>query len=121
MRVLLVDDDEDTVTVMQVLLELSGYQAHGFTTFAKAEAFAETWTPNVLLVDLLTPEGKSDVFAAKLRQAIPNLLVVVITGFPAPHKAAHWYDHYMIKPIDPEELFRVFDQHRNCQAPPGAV
>src|SRR5581483_5637315 len=78
-RVLVVDDDQDTVDATVQLLNYVGYQAIGTTSAQDAIKMAQAQPPAVVLLDLCMPGCNGSNLAQDLRQlpdmshAIPDL------------------------------------------------
>jgi CheY-like chemotaxis protein len=112
MRVLLVDDCRDSVTALQLLLELAGYQVSGCTSGHEAHAIAQTWTPDVLVVDVAMPGMSGDVLVSRLREMLPTLFAIAVSGCPAPLASISPFDHYLVKPADPAELQALLQSYQ---------
>ena len=69
-RVLVVDDDFDTLEVMRVILESHGAQTTAATTAAEGFAALETFRPEVILSDIGLPGEDGYDFMRKVR-ALP--------------------------------------------------
>ena len=69
-RVLVVDDDRDTLEMMQVILESHGAQTAVAGTAAEALAVLETFHPEVILSDICLPDADGYSFIRKVR-ALP--------------------------------------------------
>lgn len=72
-RVLVVDDDEDTVRIVTFRLRQQGHQVAGATSAAEAlEVIADRGRPDVLVVDVSMPDLDGLQFIGRLR-ADPDL------------------------------------------------
>jgi CheY-like chemotaxis protein len=71
MRVLVVDDDLDTLEVMRVILESHGAESAVATTAAEGLAALETFRPEVILSDIGLPDEDGYEFMRKVR-ALPS-------------------------------------------------
>src|ERR1700682_1463188 len=84
-RVLVVDDEIDTLNLLQTILELSGYQA--FTTLNSVDAItlAEVEHPDCVLLDIMMPhlDGFTLCKMMRLHPATANLPIVFVTAYSA--------------------------------------
>ena len=55
MRLLFIDDDEDTVVLFKVLLEKFGHSVEGCHLPSQCVGLAKTFRPDVIFLDLLMP------------------------------------------------------------------
>ncbi len=78
LRILLVDDDEDTLEITALILRLCGYEVVMARSGETALAVARVYRPDVALLDLRMPGMDGFVLAAKLtdvwRSAPPRLV-----------------------------------------------
>ncbi len=84
-RVLVVDDEIDTLNLLRTILEISGYQA--FTTLNSVEAImmAEVERPDCVLLDIMMPQldGFTLCKMMRLHPATKNLPIVFVTAYSA--------------------------------------
>ena len=86
MRVVLVDDAADFRTLVRITVG----RADGFTVVAEAGdgidglAAVEAQQPDLVITDLQMPRMDGLAFSAAVREAHPDLPIVMITGFPVP-------------------------------------
>ena len=110
-RVLLVDDDPDMLAICDNALSRGGYETTCVATGEEAVAEVRRHPFPAAVVDLVLPDvGGLDVVSA-IRQADPEAVVIIITGFASLDSAIEAvrrgvYD-YLRKPFDTEELARV--------------
>lgn len=110
-RVLLADDDPDTLEVVGRLLELGGAEVRTAGNGLEAIDEALEEPPDVLLCDLQMTDIDGYQVAARLR-AIPEtagVRQVALTGHGSPmdfERSRHaGFDAHLVKPVEPEELF----------------
>lgn len=116
-RVMLVDDDIDTVEALAALLALEAHVVQTATTACEAlEKFPE-FAPDVALIDLHLPEVDGFALARALRN-MPrsmNTIFVAVTGSVSTDdrnaSLNAGFDYHMSKPVDIEELTRVLDKY----------
>ncbi len=85
MRVLVVDDEFETLNLLRTILEISGYQA--FTTLNSVEAItlAEIERPDCILLDIMMPQldGFTLCKMMRLHPATAHLPIVFVTAYSA--------------------------------------
>ena len=109
-KVLLIDDDIDTLRLVGLMLQHQGYQISAASSGKQGIAKAESEQPDVVLLDVMMPGMDGFEVARRLRQdprtkSIPILMFTArsqlddkITAFEA------GADDYLIKPTNPVEL-----------------
>jgi CheY-like chemotaxis protein len=125
LRVLVVEDDPESLQLMGVLLSLWGYKPRLYPDGpAGLEAVAEEM-PEVVLLDLGLPGIDGFEVAEKIR-ASPGgeaPLIVAVTAFRGEeHRRralASGFDKYLMKPVDIETLRLVLAQAPRSSSPPG--
>jgi CheY-like chemotaxis protein len=115
LRVLVVDDNEDTAHSLAILVGLWGHDAHAVLDGRAALEEARDFRPDVVLCDLLMPEVDGLRVAEGLRRhaAHAGTLLVAVTGQgDEEHRqlAAHAGFHaHMVKPVQPDGLQRLLE------------
>jgi signal transduction histidine kinase/ActR/RegA family two-component response regulator len=112
LRVLLVDDDEDSLQMLAVLLKGCKANVQAASSAAKALAALEWYEPDVIIADLAMPEedgysliAKVKAFAAISGRQIPALALTAYVRIEDRDRAlASGYDTFVPKPIEPCEL-----------------
>lgn len=79
-RVVIVDDEREFAATLARRLELRGYEATAFTTAEEALAAAGSAPPDVVLLDLRLPGMSGMELLMTLRQLVPGVRVVLLTG-----------------------------------------
>jgi len=114
-RVLVVDDEPDTVAVVQALLALQGADVRTARSTPDALAVLDQWRPDVLVSDIGMPGDDGYALIARVRAragtdsgAIP---AVALTAYARVEDRirvlAAGFDMHVAKPIDPAELVAV--------------
>jgi CheY-like chemotaxis protein len=111
-RVLVVDDDRDTVGSWATLLRAWGYETAAAHDGAEALRQAEALAPDAVLLDLGLPGLDGYEVARRLRERLgPNVLIVAVTGRVQPldrvAAAAAGIDLHFAKPAEPDEVRRA--------------
>lgn len=109
-RLLVVDDDEDIRTFLQVTLELAGYEVVQATDGEDGVRQAIDERPDLVLMDVMMPkmDGITAVRRLRLDGRTSHLPIIVLTAkAQADDKVsglAAGADDYITKPFDPDEL-----------------
>jgi CheY-like chemotaxis protein len=112
-RVLLVDDNADSVEPLSLLLEARGHQTRIATGGAEAILLAEEFQPQCVVLDLGLPLMDGYEVARRLREQ-PNgreVVLVALTGWAGRDvrtKAAEaGFDYHLVKPVNWDELEQI--------------
>jgi CheY-like chemotaxis protein len=119
-RVLVVDDNVDFVTMLAAILRHKGFHVRTANTGPDGVAIATRWLPEVLLLDIGLP-GLDGYEVARRIRADPTLAaspggpvrmkLIALTGYGQESDVAlamdAGFDHHMVKPCDLEELQRL--------------
>lgn len=116
--VLIVEDDRDTASAMQRILERAGFRAEHVQRLAEAFEQVEKNPPSIVLLDLSLPDGDG-VDAIKALTANQQTQVIVISGTDDAERTrkclqAGVFD-FLVKPAEAKELVfavRRADGHR---------
>jgi CheY-like chemotaxis protein len=120
LRVLLVDDDRDTVETLQAILRDEGHAVHGVYTGKAVLSAAALFRPDALICDIAIP-GLSGYAVAQAMRHSPlqarRPLLIAMTGFwrEAPDRivAQHvGFDHHLLKPVDSQALLDILAGHK---------
>lgn len=109
MRVLLVDDDVDTVDMVGMLLRSAGHDvqvAYGGTEALEA---CDAHAPEIAITDINMPGMSGQQLAAALRKKRgKQIQLVSLTGrFDRGVAFAGAFDHHLGKPVTAQQLFQV--------------
>ncbi|TMB11804.1 MAG: response regulator [Deltaproteobacteria bacterium] len=108
-QILIVDDDEDTRTVLQDLLELNGYAVRAFPDARRAIDAACALRPALMLVDYFLPDANGVWLVQQLRDAgLGQVPVVLTTGSNEGREQAERLGvRSMEKPFDVSRLLEL--------------
>jgi len=112
-RILIADDNYDAAEALSLQLERTGHQVATAHNGIEALAVAETFHPDVVLLDLGMP--RMDGYEAARRMRLEpwgkRVLLVALTGWGQQQDrqktAAAGFDVHLVKPVAEAELFRV--------------
>jgi DNA-binding response OmpR family regulator len=109
-RVLVVDDDLDTVHSMAMLIKMMGHEVQFAINGFAAIDVARTFRPQVILLDLGLPDFKGDQIAKQLKwePGLENVRIIAISGRSGEEDRqralAAGFEDYRVKPLDPAVL-----------------
>lgn len=110
-KILLVDDDLDTLKLVGLMLQRQGYQILAANSGLQALSMAEKESPNLILLDVMMPEMDGYEVTRRLR-ANPQTTHIPIIMFTAKGQVEEKImgfesgaDDYLTKPTQPKELF----------------
>ncbi|MGD1073038.1 MAG: AAA family ATPase [Bryobacteraceae bacterium] len=92
--VLLVDDNRDLLQFLERLMAESGWELLVAESASDARRIVAKRKPNAALLDYMLPDGNGVELAQQLKQMIPNLQVIMMTGSVlAPEEEAICEEH----------------------------
>jgi DNA-binding response OmpR family regulator len=121
LRVLVADDDQDTVVTLTVLLQDEGYEVQGVNTGRNVMGAILDFAPDAVILDINLPDLSGWEVARRIRDRRgPQPLLIGISGEykkGADKVLAHisGFDHYILKPYDPQMVFAALDELRTGQ------
>ena len=111
-RILVVDDEEDVRRVICDLIKVDGYQVADVPNGDEALAMATGSGVDLVLTDLMMPGMSGWQLLRALKQAKPQLPVVLLTGYVSGEGEAlltrSEFDGYLVKPVDHERMRVMF-------------
>jgi signal transduction histidine kinase len=113
-RALVVDDNPDAVSMLGDALRMFGYETRTAGDGPAALAIADSFQPQVVLLDLGLPVMDGHEVAERLRALDPPPLTVAVTGYgqetDRARSAAAGFAAHFVKPVDLEELKNTLDR-----------
>jgi CheY-like chemotaxis protein len=109
-RVLIVDDNEDTVTSLSIMLRILGHEVHSARDGLQALEAANSFRPDVVLLDIALPKMNGYEVARRIRQESwgENMKLVALTGWGQEEDKRRsieaGFDHHLTKPMEPTAL-----------------
>ena len=76
-KILVVEDDENILTVVSSLIEANGYQVISAKNYACAKTMYASHIPDLIILDLGLPDRDGTVFISELRQKDPTPIIVL--------------------------------------------
>lgn len=116
-RILIVEDNVDSADTMQLLLQISGYDARTAYDGTSAIDVAREFEPQAILLDIGLPRKDGYEVARELR-ALPqtrSAFLVALTGYghdeDRKRAAEAGFDAFQVKPVDPGTLEKLLEKH----------
>ena len=114
-RILVVDDNEDAAEMLEALLSLNGHIVRTSFSARKALDIAAEFAPDVCLLDIGMPEMDGYELAVKLREFLPDALIISVSGWgqekDRQRSREAGFDHHFVKPVEFNTLLKVIDNH----------
>jgi PAS domain S-box-containing protein len=115
-RVLVVDDTADVAESMATLVELMGHDVRSANDGPTALDLAESFGPDIVLLDIGMPQMSGYEVARRLRQTIvgKRAFLVAMTGWGQEEDRRRasdaGFDQHLTKPVEPGQLDRLFER-----------
>jgi CheY-like chemotaxis protein len=112
-RILIVDDNELSANSLSILLGMAGNETRTAYDGAEAVVTAETFRPDVVLLDLGLPLMDGYETCTRIRQQPwgKDILVVALTGWGQAEDRRRsteaGFDRHIVKPADPVQLMKM--------------
>ena len=114
-RVLVIDDNADTIDALAALLQVLGHQVRGAQRGRDALRMAHEFDPHLILVDIGLPDVSGYEVVGALRAAPEHCdrLIVALTGYgqskDIARASAAGFSEHIIKPIDLATIQRLLE------------
>ena len=121
-RVLLVDDNRDSVESLALLLALSGYETEMAHDGLEAVELATSWRPDVVLLDIGLPRMSGYEVCRAIRAEAwgRNIPVIALTGWGQDEarqlSAEAGFTAHLVKPVDFPRLTKILAEVRTQAA-----
>lgn len=115
-RVLLVEDHPAVAEGLTRLLRVLGYDVRAERNPVDAIVTAETFQPDVALLDIGLPAMNGYALAMELRARLGGMapVLIALSGYDQPldlrHSQATGFATHLVKPIDAEDLVNAIDR-----------
>jgi DNA-binding response OmpR family regulator len=114
LRILVADDEPDSVAALKLLLNDEGHDVVGLSKGAEVLRMIEEFKPDAVVLDIAMPDLSGYEIAKEIRKryGVITPLLIAITGR---YKQASdrmlgqivGFDHYLLKPYEPNELLAL--------------
>jgi PAS domain S-box-containing protein len=120
-KVLVVDDNDDTATSLQMMLEMLGHDVRTAHDGPQALEVARAYQPDLVLLDIGLPKLNGHEVARRIREQPwgKDMKLVAMTGWGQDEDLRRskeaGFDHHLVKPVEPAVLEDLLT--RLCPAP----
>jgi two-component system, response regulator RegA len=112
--ILIVDDDRAFCAALSGAMRRRGLKVMVAHDYEDAISEADAWEPQLAVVDLRMPGRNGLEVVATLKERLPALRIVVLTGFGSIATAVEAIKlgavHYLTKPADADEVLAAFER-----------
>lgn len=118
-RIVVVEDNADSRTTLQMLLQLEGHEVRTAPDGMQGIDAIIGWKPDVALIDIGLPQMDGFEVAQRLRSQLlqPMPLLVALTGYGFPADRARalaaGFDVHLVKPLKLDDLRTVLETWKN--------
>ena len=113
-KILVVDDEQNIREIIKDLLEMRGYEV---TTAVDGEDALEKMkfeSFDLFILDVFMPRLNGLELMKKIKETLPLAVIIISTGYSSINGALNAIRngafHYITKPINGDELFKVVDK-----------
>jgi signal transduction histidine kinase/ActR/RegA family two-component response regulator len=123
LRLLIADDNKDAADTLALLLSLDGCEVRTVYGGRAAVSMAETFHPDVALLDIGMPEmdGFATARAIRRQHGGMKICLVAVTGWGQEHDKRRSYEAgfamHLTKPVDPDRLRALLARLRTGASP----
>jgi len=113
LRILVVDDNEDSADSLVMLLRIEGHAARAAYSGLSAIRIAVDWCPQAIVQDIAMPGMTGYDVARTLRQwpGTTGALLIALSGSEERKRSKEaGFDHHLVKPVDFEEIRRLLSR-----------
>lgn len=120
LRILVVDDDRDTVEALSLVLRGEGHVVHGAYSGKEVLPAARILRPDAIILDISVPGMSGYAVAQEIRNTFLEArrpLLIALSGLwkePSDRMLAQQvgFDHHLLKPCDTTELLALLEPLR---------
>jgi DNA-binding response OmpR family regulator len=110
LRVLVIDDNEDVRTVIQLSLEAEGFEVSVAENGTRAANVLRACRADVVITDILMPEQDGIETIAQLRAEFPDIKIIAMSG--ATSARGTGFDYLSVpRELGAQILRKPFDMH----------
>ncbi len=117
-RILIADDNEDAASSLALFLQMAGHETRVAKNGAQALAIAETFLPDVAVLDIAMPiiDGLEAAKSLRARAVGKDMVLLALSGFGQDSDKRRsidaGFDAHLVKPVDLATLEKLIDAHR---------
>ena len=116
-RILIADDNEDAASSLALFLQMAGHETRVAANGAQALAIAETFLPDIAVLDIAMPiiDGLEAARSLRARATGKNMLLLALSGFGQDSDKRRsidaGFDSHLVKPVDLATLEELVGAH----------
>ncbi len=107
-KILLIDDDPDVITVLQLLLKKKGYQVATASREEEAYKQVELFKPHLIVLDVLLSGGDGRTICKKLKsiESSTHIPIIMFSAHPGAQKnmGSFGADDFLSKPFESNKI-----------------
>ena len=125
LRIVIADDDPDTVLTLAAILQDEGHEVYGFGTGREALAAARMYKADVMIVDIQMPDMTGYEITRRVQDRLidPPLMIAISGRWKGESdmllSVSVGFDHHLVKPCDPAKLISYLDDWNTRRSPPA--
>ena len=108
MRILIVEDHEDTRHALIRLLKRWGFEVASAPTLQNGLSFLEAGPFDAIVSDIALPDGTGYALVREAKRRWKNVLAIALSGYNLPGDVhigrLSGFDHHLTKPVDCQQL-----------------
>ena len=112
-RILVVDDESVIAETVVEILKQEGFEAMAASSGSSAIELARTWSPDIVLSDVIMPRVDGIEMGIKIREIVPSCKIILFSGQAATvdllekaREQGHRFE-ILAKPIRPDQLVSI--------------
>lgn len=114
-RILVIDDDPDSLEIIMEPLRWEGYDTRGVTNAEEALSLIESWTPHLVILDWLMPSMSGVKILRTIREKLIHVSCIFVSANSSTEAIIEGLDagadDYIIKPFVPLEFLARVRTH----------
>ena len=120
LRILIADDERDSVLTLELLLREEGHDVRSVHSGRDVMEAVRDFNPEVVLLDIALPLLSGWEVARMIREEFGRRVMLIGVSGKYNHaadnilSAAGGFDHYVLKPYDPQELALIVRSTSNA-------
>jgi PAS domain S-box-containing protein len=120
-RVLVVDDNVDSVTSLMLLLQTMGHEVESAYDGVEALEVAQRFAPDTVVLDIGLPRLNGYEVARRLRERSErHYQLIALTGWGQQDDRERareaGFDHHLVKPVDVDQLVRLLEAEASAES-----
>jgi DNA-binding response OmpR family regulator len=111
-RILIIDDDPDIRTLMNIVLKKNGFEVHSASKESEVFGSIQSFQPHLILLDVLLSGADGRVICERIKAnvATAGIPVIMCSAHPAVLKQEVPADDFLSKPFTEEVLMQKIER-----------